>query len=657
MIIDQLLNALSALLTFHHFIYLALGVGLGLIVGILPGLGGMAGLSLLLPFVWGMDPGAALAMMLGLQAVTATSDTFPAVLMGIPGTAGSQATTIDGFPMAKRGEGARALVAAFTASMFGGLFGAVLLSLAVFAAEPIILAIGFGERLMLTLLALTMVGMMTGQSFVKGMASCALGLMLGTIGAAPSSGVVRLGLGLEYLVDPLKIVIVGLALFALPEIGDLLRSRGKISEAKIGPSQIKRGVLDVVQNWFLALRCSAIGSLLGALPGLGGSVIDWIAYGHAVQTTKNKKSYGTGDVRGVIAPEAANNAKEGGALIPTILFGIPGSGSMAILLGGFLLIGIDPGIDLVTNHLDLVYLMIWSIALANVLGAIICIVAARPVSWLTRIRYMILAPFMIAVIYFAAFQATRAWGDIVLLTLLGIVGIFMKRFGWSRPAVLIGFVLSPQVESAVYRTVSVYGLEVFMRPLVMVFAALLVLSLAAAFAYRASHSAARGPEFSASRKGPQLVFLACLTALPIALITDTWDKNMLTRIFPVIISVVGLFFLGVCAIQMLLRRGNSVIFFDAEAREPDAEEPNFSLTRFIAWLGGLVGLSALLGFVLGVAIFLFLFLRKQAGLNIVLSLIGALSFVMFLSILADLLVLHYPQGILQSWIKLPWPLN
>ena len=146
-----------------------------------------------------------------------------------------------------------------------------------------------------------------------------------------------------------------------------------------------------------------MGCIVGALPGLGGSIVDWIAYGHAVQTTKNRELYGTGDVRGVIAPESANNAKEGGALVPTLLLGIPGSGSMAILLGGLVLIGIDPGVEMVTDNLDLVYLVIWSIAVANVVGAGICFALSPQIAKLTTIRYVLLAPFMLGIVFFAAF--------------------------------------------------------------------------------------------------------------------------------------------------------------------------------------------------------------------------------------------------------------
>ncbi len=327
-------TALVTLLSYQHLFYLCFGVFLGMVIGILPGLGGTSGLALLLPFVYNMEPSKALAMMIGLQSVTATSDTFPAILMGIPGTASAQATVVDGFPLSKKGQAARALAAGFSASLLGGLFGALVLSFAIFYAEPIMNAMGFSEQMMLIVLALTTVGMLTGSHPLKGLAACSIGLMIGAFGSAPVSGVERLTFGTEYLVDPIKLVIVGLAMFAMPEIVDLLRRQITISESGVLGAGWLQGVKDTLSHWWIVLRCACIGCLVGALPGLGGSVIDWIAYGHVVQTSKDRETFGTGDIRGVIAPEAANNAKEGGALIPTILFGIPGSGSMALLLGG-----------------------------------------------------------------------------------------------------------------------------------------------------------------------------------------------------------------------------------------------------------------------------------------------------------------------------------
>jgi len=254
-----------------------------LAVGVFPGLGGIAGLSLLLPFMFGMEPVYGLALMIGMVAVVPTSDTFASVLMGIPGSSASQATVLDGFPMAKNGQAARALAAAFSSSLFGGLIGAAFLTIFILIARPIVLAFGLPEMLMVTILGLSMVAVLAGRVPLKGLAAEGLGMMIGTIGIADAGGSLRMAsYDYPYLTDGLKLVIVGLGIFAIPEIVSLLRQDRSISKnAKLGA-----GWADGVRDWFankwLSLRCSLIGVLVGIIPGLGGSVVDWIAYGHSV---------------------------------------------------------------------------------------------------------------------------------------------------------------------------------------------------------------------------------------------------------------------------------------------------------------------------------------------------------------------------------------
>lgn len=640
------------------------GVFLGLVFGFLPGLGGTAGLALLLPFLFGIEPSIALAMMIGLQSVTATSDTFPSVLMGIPGTASSQATVMDGFPMSKKGEAARALSAAFISSLFGGLFGAVILTGAIIVAIPVLMAVGFAEQMMLIILSLTMIGMLTGVSALKGMAACALGLVIAVVGSAPMSGEYRLDFldfGTGYLNDPIRLVIVGLAMFAVPEIVDLLRRQMTISESgKLGAGW-GQGLKDWLNNWWLSLRCSAIGCICGALPGLGGSVIDWIAYGHAVQSTKNPERYGTGDVRGVIAPESANNAKEGGALIPTLLFGIPGSGSMALLLGGFILIGIEPGIQMISTDLDLVYVMIWSVALANIVGAGTCVVLAGQIAKLTTIRYALVAPFMFALIYFAAFQATRHWGDLILLTILGTLGVYMKRFGWPRPALLIGFVLGPLVEQNVYVATSVHGWSLLEKPIVILLLVLTALSAYAAYRFKPHRpQMTEDSPHTHIRRWPQLIFYGVLLAVVGTVLFDSFrHEDRLTTVYPWFSVAAALIFLIPIGIQMFLRQSPDATFYDSEREEFSDDLEYRSSEHYLLWLLGLLAGAAVFGFVIGIALFMFTFVRMKARLKIPTCALFAGVFVTFLGVLQHAMTLEYPMGLLQTWleVQLPWPLQ
>ncbi len=656
-IIDVFMDALSTLLSPYHMLYLGFGVSLGLIVGILPGLGGTAGLALLLPFVFGMEPGYALAMMIGLQSVTATSDTFPSVLMGIPGTASSQATIVDGFPLSKQGQAARALGAAFSASLFGGVFGAVVLTGAIIVAEPIILAMGFGEQMMLIILALTMVGMLTGSHPAKGLAACGMGLMLGIFGSAPISGVERMTFGTEYLIDNLPLVIVGLGMFAIPEIVDLLRRQFTISESGTLGTGWVQGLKDTFTHWFIVLRCACIGCIVGALPGLGGTVIDWIAYSHVIQTSKDREKFGKGDIRGVIAPEAANNAKEGGALIPTILFGIPGSGSMALLLGGFILIGIEPGLSMIRDDLNLVYLMIWSVALANIFGAGTCLLLAQHIAKLTTIRYTLIAPFMFCIIFFAAFQATRDWGDLIALFILGTLGVYMKRFGWPRPALLIGYVLSTRVENEIYHTATIYGFKFLERPIVMALVALTAFSIYAAARYK-PRSAPLTEEgvHSHHTRLPQLVFFFAVVVFTLTVMADGLRWQYLTALYPLTVSTLSLVFLIPLGIEMLRSKKPSTVFYDSERDEFGAGVERHSNEHYLGWLLGLMGVAALIGFVLAVATFIYAFMRIKARSPHWACALGAVVLVMLLGVLSHFLTLVYPEGLLQNFVTLPWPL-
>jgi len=654
-----LLEALATLLTLEHFLFLCLGTMLGLIVGILPGLGGIAGLSLLLPFVFGKDPTLVLPMMIGLLAVTNTSDTFPAVMMGIPGTSSAQATILDGFPLAKRGEAARALGAAFSASMLGGLFGALVLTAAIQIARPLILGVGFGEQLMLIILALTMVGMLTGDSAVKGLMSCGLGLLIGSIGAAPATGEYRLAFDTVYLSDGIPLIIVGLGMFAVPEMVEILRRRQAISSTAALGGGTLRGFAETLRHLWLVVRCSSLGTLIGALPGLGGSVTNWVAYGHVVQSAKDRSQLGKGDIRGVIGPESANNADNGGALIPTLMFGIPGSGSMAVFLGGLILIGVEPGIGMMERHLDLTYIIIWSLALANVIGTAACLVLAKPIARLTLVPFARLAPFMIVIIYFAAYQATRSWWDLVALFSLGVLGMYMKRFGWSRPALIIGFVLSMRLDASVYQSLQVYGMSFLERGGVQVMLALIVISIVLAVRMK-PHRAPLTPDgpHAPVRTGPELAFLAAMALVVAYVVYESTRLTFLARVFPMSVALISLALMGGMAVAFMRRnRRPSYLFYDSERAWGDAERPVHGDLHFQAWMLALLGVIALVGFLPGVFAYITVFLRVKARTAWHNAALGAAGAVGLFVLLSWLLVLDYPWGILQQTVELPWPLS
>jgi TctA family transporter len=654
---DVILAALVSLFDPQHFLFLALGVMLGMIVGILPGLGGTAMLSLLLPFVFGKDPGPVLAMMVGLLAVNNTSDTFPAVLMGIPGSSSSQATILDGFPLAKRGEAARALGAAFSASMLGGLFGAFVLTLAIHFARPIILGVGFGEQLMLIILALSMVGMLTGPSALKGLATCGFGLLLGSVGAAPATGEYRLSFDTVYLSDGISIVIVGLAMFAVPEIVDILRRHLRISStAKLGSGTL-RGFAETLRHLWLVVRCSSIGTALGALPGMGGPVITWVAYGHVVQTVKDREMLGKGDIRGVIGPEAANNADNGGAMIPALMFGIPASGSMAIFLGGLILIGVEPGIGMLERHLDLTFVIIWSLAVANVLGTALCLLLAKPISRITLVPFAMVAPFMIAIIYFAAYQVTRSWHDIIALFVLGVLGVYMKRFGWSPPALLIGFVVSTRLDASVYQSVQVYGMSFLERGGVQIMIALIIVSIILAVRFKRARTplTREGPHGVVGR-APQLIFLGLILACVLYIIYEMTQLTFLARVFPLSVALITLVLL-LATLAFSLRNKPSYVLTDTEREWTAEEQPAHSVWHYLGWMLAILAAAAVFGFVLGIFIYITVFLHVKAQVAWHKAALSASGAIVVLSVLSHILVLDYPGGLLQHFFDMPWPLN
>lgn len=650
--------------------YLVLGVIMGLCIGVFPGLGGIAGLSLLLPFMFGMDPILGLALMVGMVAVVPTSDTFASVLMGIPGSSASQATVLDGFPLAKRGQAARALSAAFSSSLFGGLVGASFLTLFILIARPIVLEFRTPELLMITIFGLSMVGILAGRVAIKGIVAAGLGMLIGTIGEGASSGDLRMSsYDLPYLTDGLKLVIVGLGIFAIPEIISLLRQDRAIAKEQA----LGAGWLDGVRDWFaniwLSVRCSIIGVVVGVIPGLGGSVVDWIAYGHTVQTSKDKSEFGKGDVRGIIGPESSNNAKEGGGLVPTLLFGIPGSGSMAIFIGAIALLGsgqIEVGPAMLQANLDITYSIVWLLALANVVGTVICIAASGGIAKLTTIRFVLLAPFLFMIISFAAFQSGQNLMDLVALFTIGLLGILMRRFDWSRPAFLIGFVLSNPAENYANQALQIAqsrfrkgfgeGIDYIFSPIVIVLLIITVISVVVGLR-QSKLIMAEGDVKSGSKRAP-LVFLLAVTAYIAYALYDAASIPSFSRdrVFPMFVASVCLVGCAVLIIRMMVKPETDTVFADREKTGEDAQATH-GLWPTLAWFAGLLVLTSLIGFILALAVFLIAFLRVRAGLSTTLALIYAAAGIAFMCFMAGLLNRDFPPGLLQDFIELPWPLS
>ncbi|MFC2067198.1 tripartite tricarboxylate transporter permease [Chloroflexota bacterium] len=459
-----------------RFAFLFLGVLLGMTLGAIPGLGGTIGLAILLPFVFGMEPTFAIALLIGMMAITTTSDSIPAIMFSVPGTASAAVDLVDGYPMTKRGEASRALGAAFSASMTGGIFGAIVLSASIPIIRPLLRQWMSPEFFMLCILGVVTVGALSGRRPLKGILAGGFGLALATVGIAPAVGHFRFSLGQPYLFDGIHILVVALGIFAMPELVDLFMKGSKIADVpKLGHG-VLQGYKDTYKNWWLVLRSSAIGAWMGFLPGVGASAGSWIAYGHAVMTEKNGQ-FGNGDVRGLIAPEASNNAVRGGELIPTLMFGVPGSAPMAIFLTGLIILGVGIGPQLIERQLPLVFSMAWGIALANIMSTAVCSLLIRPIAALSMVRIHLLAPFILLFVLVGVYQATYNWGDFVGLFLFGLGGWTMKRLGWPRPPLLIGFVLGGLAERYLWLSHGLFGWSFLYRPWVLIIFGMIICSL------------------------------------------------------------------------------------------------------------------------------------------------------------------------------------
>jgi TctA family transporter len=650
----------------EQLLFLVLGILLGLVVGILPGLGGIAGLSLVLPFVYGLDPVSGLALMVGLIAVIPTSDTFSSVLLGIPGSSSAQATVLDGFPLARQGQAARALSAAFMCSLYGGLISALVLTFFIFVARPLILAFGLPELLMLTVLGLSMVAILAGRVPLKGIVAAGIGLLAGTIGAAGAGGSLRMTTyDFPYLVDGLQLIIVGLGMYAIPEIVSLLREDKSVAQGNPLGSGWIRGVRDWFANLWLSTVGALIGVIVGIIPGLGGSVVDWIAYGYTVQSSKDRSQFGKGDIRGVIGPESSANATMGGALVPTLIFGIPGSGTMAVFLGGLALLNLSPGPHMVRQDLDVTYTIVWSLALANVIGAGLCIFLAPQIAKITRVRFAILAPYLFMLIAFAAFQSRQSMGDLIALIAIGFLGIILRRFDYSRPAFLIGFVLSNQAETFANMANQIAGarfnrgfwtgIDYIASPLAIT---ILVLTLLSIFLGLRSASLIRENEAEASgSKRAPVIFLLCITAYVVVSIIDAATITRVSdKIFPLTVGIVTLVACAALLVRMRTAPETDPVFIDLETGGADAALP-YGLWSTLGWFAFLLVASLLFGFIIGLALFLVLFFHRRARETPLMAAIYALCGVAAMIGFAWVLGRDFPPGLLQAYTDLPWPLR
>jgi TctA family transporter len=668
-------NALLIILDPIRMLYLFGGVCMGLALGILPGIGGIAGLALLLPFTYNIDTAAAFALLLGMGSTTTTADPISAILFGAPGHAASAATTLDGYPMTRRGEAGRALGASYMSALIGGLFGAALMGLSLPLLRPVILFMGSPELLAIAVFGISMVSSLSGNTPLRGLTAACFGMMLAMIGTDPQTGTLRWTMDSLYLWEGLPIVPVTLGIFALPELCDLAIGRmavvekGKTIDTKTG---MLLGIKDCLTNWFLILRCSWIGAAMGAIPGIGVAVIDWIAYGHALRTEKGAaQTFGHGDVRGVIAAESSTNAREGGHLVPTVAFGVPSSAGMAILLGAFLIHGLVPGPDMLTKHLDITYSMVWSIAIANILGSGLCFAFSGQLAKLATLRYTLIMPCVLSLIYIGAFEHSRNWGDLYSLLFFGLLGWAMKHFRWPRPPLVLGFILGGILERYMFISIERYGLEWMTRPIVIVMFVLSALSLARPLLQdiREHHGlGAMLSNFGRPRLTADNLFPAALLCMFVVMMAMSIPWSFEAKIVP---TIVGLGAIIACSLSLAndvfsKQHGEGAVGLDDKAKAAVTQKIHMDIASktahlpahiilfrgfvFFGWMVAFLCSMAVIGLIPTVPIFVIAYMRLEGPERWRhVALMAAIMVTLIYVVFDQLLSIPWPPTLLGTW--------
>jgi putative tricarboxylic transport membrane protein len=478
-------EGLGLVLSWPNVLYPVAATLLSMIVAFLPGISGVTLMALAVPFTLFWDPLPVVLTFGGLIGGATFMGSVTAILFNVPGSGPSAATLLDGYPLARQGQAKAALGCAALASALGSTFGIVVLMALIPLMHLAVLAFGPPELLMLLLWGLTTIAVIVQGSVVRALIATGIGLLLALVGQDVRTGELRFTLGSLHLWEGLGLVPVMLGLFSVAEMLHLGASgRGTISGLGGGrelTGSVREGAMAVLSHPGLFLRSALVGTCVGVIPGVGGTVASFLAYGQAVATSPDRERFGKGDIRGVLAPEAAHDAKDGAALIPVLAFGIPGSDGTAVLLGVLLLHGLVPGRDLLTSQLTLVFALIWSLFLSNWLTSVLGLLLVNPLARLTTVRLERLAPIGLSLAVAGAFADRQHMGDVLVAVAFGLLGFYMKKHDWPRMALVVAFLLGGGIERNLHITSALYGLgrlELLARPLLGLLVVLTCVNLA-----------------------------------------------------------------------------------------------------------------------------------------------------------------------------------
>jgi putative tricarboxylic transport membrane protein len=610
-------GGLQQLLTWPTLGYLIAGVLIGYVVGVLPGLGAAAALAFLLPVVLSLEPIDGFVLLTATSAVSAIAGDITSILLGVPGEATAAAIVADGHALALRGEGRYATGAAITASMMGALFGVGVLVAFIPFAPRMLAHVGSPELAALAIVGICLLVPLSLSDPVKGLLSGALGLAFATVGLDPFHAEPRYTFAQLSLWDGLGLLPMALGIFAVAEAVAMIRSRrpegGASTEA--GRS-VMRGVQEAARQAGLVFRCSAIGAMIGSLPGVGAAVTQWIAYAHATQTSKptdtpgRDNAAGSGAIEGVIGPASATTATHGGAMVPTLALGIPGGLASSFLLSAFILKGIAPGPSMLLpsqagGHLTLVFALVWCIVIASALGALFGMVSLGWVSRLARVRPARLFPVILMFVLIGIVGERHVRADLGVLLMLGGLGYAMATLKWPRAPLMLAFVLGPLVERRVLLSHTLYGWSWLLRPSVLVLAAVALALLLAARRASRLKGARRPMTHTASSSRADVLMSICFAVVGVAGLALSLPLTGRASVFPRIAFAATL---GLSLLQ-LVRSWRKVASVQSEPRPPSRAVEH--LVR-LAWFVFFVANAWLFGLVIGIAGSVLVYLRWDA---------------------------------------------
>ena len=465
-----------------------IGVIIGVLVGALPGLSSPMAIALLIPFTISMTPIAAIAMLAALYCAGTFGGSITAILINAPGAPPAAATALDGYPMAKRGEAGRALGLATISSVTGGILSLFILLLAAPLLAKLAITFTSAEYFALALFALSMLASISGKSSLRNLIAGAMGVFLSTVGIHLTTGVERFTFGIDDLYEGLPFVPILIGLFAIAEmlkqarVGEVVYERIRANVMKL-PSRA-----DLKRVRGTILRSTGLGTFIGILPAEGATVAAIMGYNEARRWSKDKDKFGTGVPEGIAGPEAANNAATGGAMVPTLALGIPGSVSTALILGAMVMHGLKPGPFLLQNQPEFLYGIFAAMLVANIAFLFVGLVGAKLFSQITMIPRTILWPSVLVFAIIGSYAAASSFFDVWVMMISGIVGYFMLRFGFGPAPFIMGIVLGPIVEENFSKAMIVHDnslLSMMERPIVLLFLVMTFLSLAGPVVSRA----------------------------------------------------------------------------------------------------------------------------------------------------------------------------